>query len=35
LPRGVFTLKEAGGWKSLSMVDTYIEASKIANEGMS
>lgn len=29
-----FRLKEAGGWKSYSTVDRYVEASKIANEGM-
>jgi len=29
-----FRLKEAGGWKSYGTVDRYVEASKIANEGM-
>ncbi|GAB4462598.1 MAG: hypothetical protein Kow00120_29370 [Anaerolineae bacterium] len=34
LPRGVFTLQEAGGWASLDMPRRYVELSKIANEGM-
>lgn len=29
-----FQLKQAGGWKSLATVDRYVEASQIANEGM-
>ena len=29
-----FRLKEAGGWSSIATVDRYVEASKIANEGM-
>lgn len=29
-----FRLKEAGGWNSMTTVDRYIEAGKIANEGM-
>lgn len=34
LPRGVFTLQEAGGWNSLAMPRRYVEAAGIANEGM-
>lgn len=29
-----FSLKEAGGWTSLATVDRYVEASKIANDGL-
>lgn len=29
-----FQLKQAGGWASYATVDRYVEASKIANEGM-
>ncbi len=34
LPRGMFTLQEAGGWNSLAMPRRYVEAASIANEGM-
>lgn len=34
LPRGVFTLQEAGGWASLAMPRRYVEAAQIANQGM-
>ena len=31
---GMVALRDAGGWKSLTMPNRYIEASKIANEGI-
>ncbi len=34
LPRGVFTLQEAGGWSSLVMPCRYVEEARIANQGM-
>ena len=34
LPKGVFTLQEAGGWNSLAMPRRYVESAKISNEGM-
>jgi integrase len=34
LPKGVFTLQEAGGWNSLTMPRRYVEAAAVANEGM-
>ena len=34
LPRGIFTLQEAGGWSSLAMPRRYTEQAQIANEGM-
>lgn len=34
LPKGVFTLQEAGGWNSLTMPRRYVESAAIANEGM-
>jgi integrase len=34
LPRGVLSLQEAGGWNSLAMPRRYVEAARIANEGM-
>jgi len=34
LPKGVFTLQEAGGWNSLTMPRRYVEQAAIANEGM-
>lgn len=34
LPKGVFTLQEAGGWNSLAMPRRYVEQATIANEGM-
>lgn len=34
LPKGVFTLQEAGGWNSLTMPRRYVENAAIANEGM-
>lgn len=34
LPKGVFTLQEAGGWNSLSMPRRYVDAAVVANEGM-
>jgi integrase len=34
LPKGVFSLQEAGGWNSLAMPRRYVEAATIANEGM-
>lgn len=34
LPKGVFTLQEAGGWNSLSMPRRYVERAAVANEGM-
>ncbi len=34
LPRGLFSLQEAGGWNSLAMPRRYVEESAIANEGM-
>ncbi|MFZ4658466.1 MAG: tyrosine-type recombinase/integrase [Caldilineaceae bacterium] len=34
LPKGVFSLQEAGGWNSLAMPRRYVEAVTIANEGM-
>lgn len=34
LPKGVFTLQEAGGWNSLSMPRRYVDQSATANEGM-
>jgi hypothetical protein len=29
-----FRLQEAGGWNSLALPRRYVEAAKIANEGM-
>ncbi len=29
-----FALQEAGGWNSLAMPRRYVEAAKIANEGV-
>jgi integrase len=34
LPKGVFSLQEAGGWNSLAMPRRYVENAKISNEGM-
>lgn len=34
LPKGIMTLQEAGGWKSLSMPRRYVEWAAVANEGM-
>lgn len=34
LPKGVFSLQEAGGWNSLAMPRRYVERSEVANEGM-
>ena len=34
LPKGVFTLQEAGGWNSLTMPRRYVEQAAVANEGM-
>lgn len=34
LPKGLFTLQESGGWRSLAMPRRYVEESTIANEGM-
>lgn len=34
LPKGVFTLQEAGGWNSLAMPRRYVDQSATANEGM-
>jgi integrase len=34
LPKGVFSLQEAGGWNSLAMPRRYVESAKISNEGM-
>ncbi len=34
LPKGVFTLQEAGGWNSLSMPRRYVDQAATANEGM-
>lgn len=34
LPKGVFTLQEAGGWNSLAMPRRYVEQAAVANEGM-
>lgn len=34
LPKGVFSLQEAGGWNSLAMPRRYVEAATVANEGM-
>lgn len=34
LPKGVFTLQEAGGWNSLAMPRRYVERAEVANEGM-
>lgn len=34
LPKGLFTLQESGGWRSLAMPRRYVEESAIANEGM-
>ena len=34
LPKGLFTLQESGGWRSLAMPRRYVEDSAIANEGM-
>ena len=34
LPRGVFSLQEAGGWNSLAMPRRYVEQAEVANEGM-
>lgn len=34
LPRGVFSLQEAGGWNSLAMPRRYVEQAAVANEGM-
>jgi hypothetical protein len=29
-----FALRDAGGWSDLRMVDRYVEAAAIANEGV-
>lgn len=34
LPKGLFTLQEAGGWSSLVMPRRYVEEAATANEGM-
>lgn len=34
LPRGLFTLQEAGGWAGLDMPRRYADEAAIANEGM-
>ena len=34
LPKGLFTLQEAGGWASLAMPRRYVEMAQISNEGM-
>ena len=34
LPKGLFTLQESGGWRSLAMPRRYVEESIVANEGM-
>lgn len=34
LPKGVFSLQEAGGWNSLAMPRRYVERAEVANEGM-
>lgn len=34
LPKGLFTLQESGGWRSLAMPRRYVEESTVANEGM-
>jgi integrase len=34
LPKGLFTLQESGGWRSLAMPRRYVEESAIVNEGM-
>lgn len=34
LPKGLFTLQESGGWRSLAMPRRYVEESTIVNEGM-
>jgi integrase len=34
LPKGVFSLQEAGGWNSLAMPRRYVERAAVANEGM-
>ena len=34
LPKGVFSLQEAGGWNSLTMPRRYVENAAISNEGM-
>jgi len=34
LPKGLFTLQEAGGWSSLVMPRRYVKAAAVANEGM-
>lgn len=34
LPRGVFSLQEAGGWNSLAMPRRYVDHAEVANEGM-
>ena len=34
LPKGLFTLQESGGWRSLAMPRRYVEESSVANEGM-
>jgi integrase len=34
LPKGLFTLQESGGWRSLAMPRRYVEESTVVNEGM-
>lgn len=34
LPKGVFSLQEAGGWNSLDMPRRYVDQAATANEGM-